>query len=265
MWTKPTLYDTIKSVIIMEITSVLISDKGIKKSFPHKHQKWEIIFNVEGCGEYIIDGHTLPFKPGTVLVCPPNIYHDKKSSQGGFQDLYINLSDSHLLTGLNLTIVEDDITGTLKELFIMAYKTFSGKDEGYIQITEKIVELILTIIVYKKDNSMNSLSTLILKNLIVENFSNPEFSCIKTLNDMPYNNDYIRRCFKRDIGMTPTEYLCKIRLNHALSLLKQDTTPRLSINEIALYSSFYDVRYFARKFRQEFGLTASEFRQEYRK
>lgn len=246
----------------MEINSIMISEKNMKSSFLHMHQDWEIIYNLEGYGEYIVNNESFEFKPGTILLCPPFTYHDKKTTTVGFQDLYINISDSHLVTGLNSLIFEDDISENLKQLFIMAYKTFTQKDEGYIHLTKKIIELILTFILYKKDNSVISQSTSVLKNIIVENFSNPEFKCIKAIEDMPYNNDYIRRCFKKDIGITPTEYLCQIRLNHAASLLKQKTTPCLSINEIALYSGFYDTRYFARRFRQEFGKSASCFRLE---
>ncbi len=259
MWTKTTFYDKIAyKVITMKINSVSISDSNLMYSSRHMHRSWEIIYNLSGSGEYIINDRTLHYNAGTVLICPPYTYHEKKGDLHGFQDLYINFSGQYFFSEKEITVINDD--GNLKELFLMIYRVFSARDNGYERISEKILDLILTIILNKENTDCNSKSTVLLKNLIIDNLSNAEFKCIDAINEIPYNNDYIRRCFKRDTGMTPTEYLCKIRLNHAMNLLKQDMTPMMTISEISMYSGFYDVRYFARKFRKEFGITATDAR-----
>lgn len=65
------------------------------------------------------------------------------------------------------------------------------------------------------------------------------------------------RTFKKLFQMTPTQYIQKVRLENAITLLKQD----LSITEISLLCGYSDHSAFSRQFKQLTGLSPSQFKE----
>lgn len=65
------------------------------------------------------------------------------------------------------------------------------------------------------------------------------------------------RKFRSTFQSTPREYLMRMRILHACSLLQRTDLP---ITEVALQSGFYDHSDFARHFRRQQGLSASAWR-----
>ena len=63
--------------------------------------------------------------------------------------------------------------------------------------------------------------------------------------------------FRKITGRPPGEYLLRLRLKRACTLLR---TTRKSISEIALETGFCDANYFSRRFRQVLGITARQYR-----
>ena len=70
-----------------------------------------------------------------------------------------------------------------------------------------------------------------------------------------------RHRFRELTGLSPADYLIRLRLRRAALLLFYDD---LRITEIALETGFCDGNYFARKFSQIFGRSPREFRQKCR-
>ena len=65
------------------------------------------------------------------------------------------------------------------------------------------------------------------------------------------------RCFKKNIGQSPVEYLIAFRLNEAKKLLGRNDH---SITEISLGCGFSDSAYFGKVFRAAFGVTPGAYR-----
>ena len=65
------------------------------------------------------------------------------------------------------------------------------------------------------------------------------------------------RLFLRELELPPGEYLTKIRLHHALSLLSCTTLP---VSEVAFRTGFARPNYFSRVFREAIGKTPLEYR-----
>ena len=70
---------------------------------------------------------------------------------------------------------------------------------------------------------------------------------------------YFCRFFKAVTGMTPTEYLLRVRVDQAMELLASGAR---SITEIAYASGFGSATYFDRVFKRLKGMTPQEFRRE---
>lgn len=65
------------------------------------------------------------------------------------------------------------------------------------------------------------------------------------------------RKFRSTFQSTPRDYLMRMRILHACSLLAETSLP---VTEVALQSGFYDHSDFARQFRRQLGQSASEYR-----
>lgn len=74
------------------------------------------------------------------------------------------------------------------------------------------------------------------------------------------NASYLSSVFKKETGMTYSEYLILCRVKQASRLLVETN---LSISEIAHRSGYQDARYFSKQFSKQVGLKPSEYRKLY--
>jgi len=66
-----------------------------------------------------------------------------------------------------------------------------------------------------------------------------------------------QRHFQQALGAAPMDHLLKIRLRHVQNLL---ITSDMEIGTIALNCGFYDSNYLCKKFKENFRVTPSQFR-----
>lgn len=74
-----------------------------------------------------------------------------------------------------------------------------------------------------------------------------------------YTEYYLSKKFKREVGLTPNEYIRKARLERAALLLR---TTQEDVQEISERLQFCSQSYFADHFRRLFGVTPTEYRQQ---
>lgn len=72
-----------------------------------------------------------------------------------------------------------------------------------------------------------------------------------------YSREHLSRSMKRYLGVTPSEFLCGLRLDHAAGLLRLTSMPVL---DVCMASGFENPAYFHRRFREKFGMTPGRFR-----
>ena len=65
--------------------------------------------------------------------------------------------------------------------------------------------------------------------------------------------------FRRQVGMSPMQYVTLSRLNHARTLLRSTD---LSVMEIAMQCGYADMSNFIRRFRRQYGMTPLQFRKQ---
>ncbi|MBN1978680.1 MAG: substrate-binding domain-containing protein [Anaerolineae bacterium] len=71
------------------------------------------------------------------------------------------------------------------------------------------------------------------------------------------SEQHLIRCFRKEVGITPIDYLKRYRIRQAKALLEAGEK---SITEVALEIGFSDGSYFARVFRGEVGVSPSAYR-----
>ena len=90
-----------------------------------------------------------------------------------------------------------------------------------------------------------------------ENFYDPELSIERLYTEKFISASTLHRLFIRHLGISPKQYLTKLRLNQALSLLAQNKS---SVKEIAFLCGFSDEKYFSRMFKEKYGYPPSQMR-----
>lgn len=91
-------------------------------------------------------------------------------------------------------------------------------------------------------------------------FQNIELEDLSTM--VHYNSSYLARAFKNIAGMTPMQYLNKLRLNAAVSYLANTEMP---VHVIAEATGFNSIHYFSRLFKKTYGLSPIQWRNAHRK
>lgn len=76
---------------------------------------------------------------------------------------------------------------------------------------------------------------------------------------LSYSKDHFIRLFKRFKGMTPNEFIIRVRIDAAKAYL---TSSSLSIAQIAYMVGWGEVSYFSRQFKQRTGISPMQYRKD---
>lgn len=245
----------------MALHSVGRSQGVLRYAGAHQHDCWEIVLDLSGTGQTIADGNTFAFSPGNILCIPPHCVHSKLAANG-FSDIFFATDTSPLLTETTEPIVlqlADDSDGSFRQLMELLYRTYHhGTDDDRLTAEAMSRAALYMLRGWQKNRCIDPLSDHV-RNRLTALMSDPEVCVQDVLCETGYNADYVRRRFKAATGFSPNDYLTHIRITHARSLLEKNAQLHLSITEVALMCGYYDRHYFARVFRQETGMSPSEY------
>jgi signal transduction histidine kinase/ligand-binding sensor domain-containing protein/DNA-binding response OmpR family regulator len=96
-----------------------------------------------------------------------------------------------------------------------------------------------------------------LMKLVEENISNSEFSNDELANLMFMSRSTFYRKLKAVTGMSGNEFIRTARLNYASKLLESGN---YSVTEAAYEAGFNDIKYFRKRFHDQFGVSPSEYK-----
>lgn len=130
------------------------------------------------------------------------------------------------------------------ETFQQLYQTFN-----------EIVALIITGIKNQNKDSMTIISNVI--QYILQHYGD-DLTLEKLAAEVHVSNSYLSRLFKKEQGMTLSNYIQTIRLQEAKKLL---SSTNLKTYEIAEKVGISDPVYFSKLFKRAEGLSPKEFRQ----
>ena len=94
---------------------------------------------------------------------------------------------------------------------------------------------------------------------IRRNYSRPDYALDEVIRGMPFHYDYLRKLFKKEVGVSPLEYMTTLRMKSAETLLTAMWTNEYSVSEIAQMCGFEDALYFSRVFKKYYGCAPSNF------
>jgi len=96
--------------------------------------------------------------------------------------------------------------------------------------------------------------------LIEENYSDPAFNVEKLVEKSTVGRTVFYNKVKGLTGLSPVEFLRQIRLKIASTLLIKSG---YNVSEVGYMSGFNDIKYFSKCFKTQYGMTPSEYKNQY--
>lgn len=263
--------------------------------YMHTHDFYELNIIVRGYGRHYIEDKNFPAMPGDVFAIPPNIWHGYWAKDNSMSIFHLLISremflkyekDAKNFPGFYLLFETEpqirkniesvafflrlgeqklqEFLPEMQKLTGIAAMTFSGHEmmfETYAmgliyELSYLIGQEFQTENETKKQNNLKPVVNT--TNFMLQNldryFSIDELAQIS----MQSRTGYIEH-FKKLFGMTPFEYLKKLRIDRAIELLR---TTGNSVSSIAQSCGFSDSSHLIRVFKEMTGTTPTKFRKE---
>lgn len=207
-----------------------------------------------GIGYLYTPEKNYPFRPGTVILVPPHTVHGSVSENG-----FVNISiggdfENIIFSDLPIVVHDNSRSECLKLTEIIYNNRF--ENIGFLsKICTAYVYFLL-----KHIRQSSSIARTVDKVIteITSNAFDTDIKLCKILSESGYAEDYIRACFKKITGKTPTKFLNDIRMEHALFLI-DIYGKNLSLSQISEKCGFEDYIYFSKQFKAKYHISPREY------
>ena len=223
----------------------------------HAHASWELIYCTYGNGTIYFDECSLPYHEGTVAVIPPNVPHSNRS-EGGITNIHLNISNPTLVLRTP-ELIADDSNRFLLNAFTAAFYHYCGDMEQRQALLSSYGNLIICYLAAYREASRHSEIVERIENCIIQNYPDCDFALDAYLQSLPFNYDYLRKLFKKELGITPHQFLNDLRLETAAESICLAGADGLNITEVARECGFREPLYFSRMFKKKYGVAPSRY------
>ncbi len=226
-------------------------------SQPGLHDHWEFIFCLSGGGEYAIGGRRLVLSKGDMAAVPPRTPHFCTADRA-FKAIQV-LMDNPTLVLKDACLVHGDGSPHLQAAFEGALYHYGSGLPGKNHLLAAYGSLIVCYLAVCKTGPNVSPVISEIEMDIRRRFSDPAYELEAYLRSLPFNYDYLRKLFQREMGVTPLQYLNDLRLHTAAEALLSAEGTSGSVTEIARMCGFREPLYFSRMFKKKFGLSPTHY------
>ena len=190
-----------------------------------------------------------------IVIIPPGVIHFTSSTEK-LDCIYARGNFNLFFCDETPIVLRDTANGDGALLATLLYNNrFSTKE--YITSLCDAYTRFLAMNMQLEDNIGRAVNNIISE--ISENAFSPDIDLCNLLTKSGYAEDYIRACFKKITGQTPTSFLSHIRIKHACFLMETYGN-LLSISQIAENCGYMDYEYFSKKFKSIVGISPREYR-----
>lgn len=223
----------------------------------HMHESWELIFCTSGEGTFRFqDGKLLSYHTGDVVAIPPKVVH-ANSSDEGFTNIHLNLLEPSFPYQNPFKLQDEN--GSIYRAFVEARTYYASEKTKRELVLDSLGDLITSYILMFQSNSSFSETVEQIRTSILENYSNPEYALDEYIHMLPFHYDYLRKLFKKEMGISPLEFLTSLRMKKAERLLSTLGTSGYAIAEVAHMCGYENALYFSRVFRKYYGCPPTQF------
>lgn len=245
----------------------------------HKHtDRFEILFVRSGSGGYRIEQDCYQIKVGDIVICNTGILHDEilemnhnlSSFSMAIKGLQLeNLPENCLVPDTSSPVfAAEELSNIIDTTFTSLYELLSSGlpdvEETCHNLMMSILSLVMQII--NKNSSISPSGKIEgqtlgirIKEYIDEHYD--ESLSLDIISQIFHVNAYyLSHVFKKEIGLSPMQYVSRRRIGEAQSLL---ITTQKSITDISAIVGFGTPNHFHTQFTKYVGLSPRSFRKTY--
>lgn len=240
-----------------------------KRLKTHMHNFIEIEYVLSGTGFQNINNVEYPAKRGDLFFINKGDSHSYRTDSEMeilnivfYHSIFKELCSMLYIYDLDInfptvTYFEGKDIFFIEQLLLNAEAEFLMEKEGYFHILKSSLSMLLIYIwrsAQKPTYLKNKKFIDILNYIEIAPFN---LSIHDVASKFEYSDDYFSTLFKREIGITFTEYINKKRVNKSIELL---TTTNMTIEAICLTIGLNEKKHFYNIFKKYTGKTPGEFR-----
>ena len=206
-------------------------------------------YRVSGKGMFEIGGKRLQSSPGDVLFLPADTPY--RVEYLGGESIVVHFSECNYLEAETVFFEQSE---TMALRFQQLLEVWNERHS--VNQAKSIVYDILEKMANDQKNAMEHTAFADCVRYIDAHFCDPSLT-VKRVCDVGFiSASGLQRAFGEHFGISPKQYLNKLRMNRALELLMENA---LSVKEIAFACGFSDEKYFSRSFKRKYGYPPSHF------
>lgn len=266
------------------IESVLLTDNArvnfnyIKSSGPlHSHNHYEVDLVIAGEIQVFDGSKTVTLKRNELVMVSPLNYHSyTKAEKDDSYTIMLNISlREEFFTGKlksfcafnfpQRILLTEDETNMIMDMLMLSYKHGNLSNDYSAQLlNQNTLNYIMSLLFaylskMNNENDIKYKSDLISAIIYINANISKNITCADVAKKCGYSPNYFSSIFKKMTGLTFSEYLLNIRLEHARHMLMVNKTPIITVSELC---GFKSPSYFSLLFKQRYGKTPSEYHEE---
>ncbi|MEK7413934.1 MAG: AraC family transcriptional regulator [Planctomycetota bacterium] len=224
-------------------------------SAPHSHDHWEICRYFHGTGVTTIGKQEFHFEPGSIIVFPPRIPHAEHADAGGYQVYYVGLRH-YAGSKVGTQICRDDSDGNFMRICHSLMQESQLRQAGWESIAHDLLHVLVTWLQRWTTGHDELVSRT--EQALLARMADPDLRIESIASELDVSVKRLRERFSAALGVSPRQYLTRLRLNQARTLLQTGHSVATTAELVGLRDAFY----FSRLFRSEVGVAPSAVRKK---
>ena len=220
------------------------------------HAYWEMVGIVRGTGRSVGE-REIDLKPGMVLLIPPGVVHGEVSQCADFGTIWAGFDWVQPSPDQkNVLWLEDrDLLTRIEELWIFSREQGKRIGPELDAIMASLAHRFLRVREESESSGGGDFDVRAIR--FIESHYREPVPIPKLARFLGCSEGYLHRCFRKQTGLAPNDYIKKLRIRQAAFLLKNTDLPIAAVAEKVGYPNAY---YFSRVFSQITGHSPREHR-----
>ena len=206
-----------------------------------------ISYKIDGTGEFVINGKPISVKPKSILYIPADADYQVQYSVN--DSIVIHITDCNYFEP-ECIMLENPVA--IERLF---FKLLSAWEQNHSvnQIKSGLYDILFHISQQKSEAHNHTVNHCM--EYIQEHFAEADLSVPQVCRHAFISVSTIQRAFLERLGITPKQYIIKLRLEKAVELLIEG---KLTVRDVALCCGFSDEKFFSKSFKERYGYPPSQ-------
>lgn len=217
---------------------------------------YAISFCLTGKITYIHNGIQYVSDPNHAILLPKGQDYELRCNiTGDFPVINFNCTEDYMPKNF-YTVAINDIEPYLNDYDALQHIAMLRKADYRAKSMALLYDMISRLVSETTPINLNPILEPALE-YIEENIDKTDLSLTTLAEISRISEVYLRRLFNRELGISPKQYITKLRISRAKQLLKNSVVP---IGKVAADCGYSSVYHFSRAFKISTGYTPSEYR-----